>query len=423
RRCRAWACGFGLLRPSWHNFNRRWYRLIWPALILMSIALCALIPATPDRLPVLVMGFYWLASMMGQIFALPLLIGSAVLATFAGKIALWLLVGAAAVFAVVHLRNRQAARVLLAAVGLTVTRVSLLAGLTPFLTGRGKTRRISDLAYGEAGKRNLLDVVVPRAPPSGAMPVLIHLHGGAWTIGNKNEQGKPLLHHMAARGWVCFDVTYRLGPNSRGPDWIVDVLRAIAWVREHAAEYGGDPDRIAITGGSAGGHLAALAALTHDDPAFKPGFEYADCSVAAAVPLYGRYDFLDRNLRLKRNHAAVIDKFMAVKVMPGPPDSCRNLWHAVSPLDRVRKDAPPMLIVHGTGDTMLPWQDAGDFADSLRAISDAQVSFVRLPGIQHAWDMAGSAATWGHVRAVAAFLAPLETPGQAFLPVGARGLP
>lgn len=389
--------------------------MIWLSIMLLAVAICAFVPATPDRLPAALLGFYWLAGMMGQLFALPALLAAAALAICArGSAAGWASIASAALFALVHWRNRRAARLLLDGAGLSGTRVPVLAGLAPFLTGGHRVRRISNLTYGEAGKRNRLDVIVSRKPRSEGMPVLIHLHGGAWVVGDKNQQGKPLLHHMATRGWVCFDATYRLGPQARGPDWIVDVLRLIAWVRAHAAEYGGDPARIALTGGSAGGHLAALAALTHDDPAFKPGFEAADCSVAAAVPLYGRYDFLDRNRRLGRNHEAVIDKFMSRKVMPGPPASAPELWHAVSPVDRIRKDAPPMLIVHGTGDTMLPWQDARDFAEALKARSDAPVRFVALPGIQHGWDMANSAAAWGHVRAIARFLAPLEAAGRPF---------
>lgn len=396
--------------------------MLWLSFFLLAIAACAFVPATPDRLPAALLGFYWLAGMMGQFFALPSLIAAGALAIAARGAAGWVLAGSAILFALVHWRNRRAARLLLDNAGLAGTRVPLLAGLAPFLTGGHRVRRISDLAYGEAGKRNRLDIVVPRTAPTEPMPVLIYLHAGAWVTGDKNQQGKPLLHHMAARGWVCIDATYRLGPQARGPDWIVDVLRVIAWARAHAGEYGGDPRRIAVTGGSAGGHLAALAALAHDDPAFKPGFEEADCSVAAAVPLYGRYDFLDRNRRLGRNHDAVIEKYMSEKVMPGPPAKYRDLWHAVSPVDRIRKDAPPMLIVHGTGDTMLPWQDARDFAEALKSRSEAPVRFVALPGLQHGWDMANSAATWGHVRAIAQFLAPLETPGQAFGAERERGL-
>ena len=95
-------------------------------------------------------------------------------------------------------------------------------------------------------------------------------------------------------GWASTSTTGSR-PRYTWPDHVVDVKRAIAWVREHADEYGVDPDRICIAGGSAGGHLCALAALTADDRSLQPGFEDADTSVAAAAPFYGVYDFLDEN--------------------------------------------------------------------------------------------------------------------------------
>ena len=117
--------------------------------------------------------------------------------------------------------------------------------------------------------------------------------GGAWITGNKQAQAYPLMSHLAERGWVCVAMSYRLSPRATWPDAIVDVKRALAWVKEHIAEYGGDPDFVAITGGSAGGHLSSLAALTPNDPAFQPGFEDVETSVRAAVPFYGVYDWVD----------------------------------------------------------------------------------------------------------------------------------
>ncbi|MBL7660064.1 alpha/beta hydrolase, partial [Escherichia coli] len=92
-------------------------------------------------------------------------------------------------------------------------------------------------------------------------------------------------------GWICVAINYRHSPRNTWPDHILDVKRALAWVKAHISEYGGDPDFIAITGGSAGGHLSSLAALTPNDPRFQPGFEEADTRVQAAVPFYGVYDF------------------------------------------------------------------------------------------------------------------------------------
>ena len=81
------------------------------------------------------------------------------------------------------------------------------------------------------------------------------------------------MSRMVELGWICVSINYSKSPRSKFPAHIIDVKRAIAWVRENIADYGGDPDFIAITGGSAGGHLASLAALTPNDPMFQPGFE------------------------------------------------------------------------------------------------------------------------------------------------------
>ena len=85
--------------------------------------------------------------------------------------------------------------------------------------------------------------------------MLLQVPGGAWAIGMRRPQAYPLLSHMADRGWVCVSIDYRVSPRNTWPDHIVDVKRALAWIKENIAEYGGDPDFVAITGGSAGGHL------------------------------------------------------------------------------------------------------------------------------------------------------------------------
>ena len=120
--------------------------------------------------------------------------------------------------------------------------------------------------------------------------MLVYIHGGAWIIGDKRQQGIPMMHELVQRGWVCVAINYRLSPRATWPAHIVDCKRAVAWVREHIAEYGGDPGFIAVSGGSAGGHLSSLLALTPDEPEWQPGFEDLDTSVDACVPFYGVYD-------------------------------------------------------------------------------------------------------------------------------------
>ncbi|MGJ3628205.1 alpha/beta hydrolase [Sphingomonas sp. MMS24-JH45] len=137
--------------------------------------------------------------------------------------------------------TRRAARLLLRATGQPRREVPWHAGLWPVVGKPRGVRRISDITYDHHGPRTTLDLLMPTERPAAPMPVLVHIHGGAWITGRKDQQAKPLLHHLAQRGWLVADLNYRLGPAHRLPTQLTDVLRAIALVRAHAAEHGGDP--------------------------------------------------------------------------------------------------------------------------------------------------------------------------------------
>ncbi|MCB2089615.1 MAG: alpha/beta hydrolase fold domain-containing protein, partial [Sphingomonadaceae bacterium] len=146
----------------------------------------------------------------------------------------------------------------------------------------------------------------------------------------------------------------------------------------------------------------SLALLCHDDPAFKPGFEQADCSLAGGVHLYGRYDFLDREGLWHGNHQRMIE-WETQKVLPGPPDSAPALWDAACPIARVRGDSPPVWLIHGRHDTLIPNEEAQAMARRWRE-AGADVKLTELSGGQHAFDIFTSAVTVGHVQAVAKWL-------------------
>jgi len=256
--------------------------------------------------------------------------------------------------------------------------------LKPFYARRRDVERIADIAYGEHGVRNMLDVYVRRDRPQHA-PVLVHLHGGAWVTGKKNRQGLPLIYHLAHAGWLCVAPNYRLGPAATFPDQLIDVKRVLAWVQDHAAEHGGDPTTVFLAGGSAGGHLSALAALTANDPALQPGFEEADTRVAAAIPLYGDYDWLDTHRERERRGLGRM-KFLTDRVVKCTAEENRALWESGSPLYHVRPDAPPFFMVHGSHDTMLLVEDTRHFVEQLRSTSAKPVAYAELPGGQHAFD-------------------------------------
>ena len=156
-------------------------------------------------------------------------------------------------------------------------------------------------------------------------------------------------------GWVCVPVNYRLSPKATWPDHIVDVKRAIGWVREHIADYGGDPDFIAITGGSAGGHLSSLAALTANVAAFQPGFEDVDTRVQAAVPFYGIYNLADWD---GKGGPVSNIRHVERQVLKVSPTSDPERWSQASPISWVGPDAPPMMFVHGTNDSLVPVEGA-----------------------------------------------------------------
>lgn len=271
--------------------------------------------------------------------------------------------------------------------------------LVPFAMGHRDVERIADIPYGEHGRRNHLDIYRAKAVGSGR-PVLIQVHGGAWIIGRKEQQGLPLMVHLALEGWVCVAINYRLSPRATYPDHIVDVKRAIAWVKQNIARYGGDPDFVVIAGGSAGGHLAALAALTPDDTSMQPGFEDADTSVQACVPFYGVFDFTDRNGIGRPDLRMILERLIIKKKMK----SHREVFEQASPLYRVSEKAPPFMVVHGANDILAPVAEARHFVKDLRAASKEPVVYAELPVAQHAFEVFASVRAAHVVRGVARFL-------------------
>ena len=271
--------------------------------------------------------------------------------------------------------------------------------LLPFRMGLPEVERTKNLSYGPYGRRNKLDVYRRKDHPTGA-PILFQIHGGGWVIGNKDQQGIPLMQHLASRGWVCFAPNYRLGPKSRFPDMLVDLKQALAWVKEHAAEYGGDPNFVVVTGGSAGGHLTALVALTQNDPEYQPGFEKADTGVFAAVPYYGVYDFTGRNNVRGKSGERGMRMFLERSVMPTKLKDDPEGWAKASPIDEITPDDPPFFVIHGRNDTLVPVGEARYFVDKLRAVSGEPVVFAELPGAQHAFDVFPSIRTAHIIRAI-----------------------
>lgn len=252
----------------------------------------------------------------------------------------------------------------------------------PFRVRPRGVERVANLSYGPFGVRNQMDLYRHRDTMAGA-PVLIHFHGGYYRGGHKSSQSMPMLHHLAARGWVTISANYRLRPSAGFEDHVVDVKRLVAWVREHGHEWGADPDRIILSGSSAGAHMSLMAAFTDGDPDYQPGFEDVDTSVSAVVALGG---YLRR-------------------YFDGRPET--------SPTECVRPDAPPVMVVHGHHDSVVPVDDARDLARRLREVSEQSVVYAELPGGQHGFDLFYSPRFAAVIKGAEAFAARAFTVGES----------
>jgi acetyl esterase/lipase len=272
--------------------------------------------------------------------------------------------------------------------------------LLPFHFGRRGVRRVRNLQYVDDGRRRHRLDIYRRDDVEAGAPVLLQIHGGAWVIGRKDQQGLPLMNHLAARGWVCVAINYRLSPRATWPDHLVDCKRALAWIRANIAQYGGDPDFVVVTGGSAGGHLTALMGLTANDPEFQPGFEDVDTSVQAMIPFYGVFDWSNTVL-VNDGLRDVLERRIVKQRLAEAPE----VFEAASPILRIRPDAPPALVVHGDLDTLAPVEQARAFVAKLRATSRQPVVYVELRGAHHAFEVFNSVRTMHAIAGVDLFLA------------------
>ncbi|MCU1457634.1 MAG: carboxylesterase family protein [Actinomycetia bacterium] len=295
-----------------------------------------------------------------------------------------------------------------------------------FFPLRFSTRAVEvtrNVAYREqSGRRGRLDVYRPKGSDAGdARPTLLYVHGGGWITGSKRDQGRPLLERLAGDGWVCVACNYRLAPRSVFPAQAFDVKEALRWTKEVGPAYGVDPGFVVIGGGSAGGHLAALTALTANDPGFQPGWESVDTSVAACVSFYGVYDFTNGAHQF---HPETLPWLLRKFVMRVPfDDEHRNAYEQASPYFRINPDAPPFLIAAGTRDTLVPIAEARRFVAALREVSRAPVVYAELHGAQHAFDTFHSIRTALALTGAQQFVDVLRTAYRRGVPLLTGALP
>lgn len=218
-----------------------------------------------------------------------------------------------------------------------------------------------DLEYGRAGgEALLLDASVPDG--AGPFRVAILIHGGGWGSGDKRGSDKPgngaditpWFAPLTQANFVWFSINYRLAPAHRWPACMEDVKTAVRWVKAHAAEFKGDPERIAVFGHSAGGHLAAMLATL-------PGEDIRVQAVAGFAPVTDH----EQDLAQRGGLSPALQNLLNLPKEVTPQSL--NALRVISPINRVRAGMPPVLLLHGDADKTVPIAQSLAFQKRLRA--------------------------------------------------------
>ncbi len=234
----------------------------------------------------------------------------------------------------------------------------------------------------QAGFQLKLDIYRPHNTKK-KHPGILQIHGGAWITGSK-RQASFLMSRMAARGWVCFSVSYRFSPDIVFPEHLIDVKHALRWIRNNAEEHGLDPDFIIATGGSSGGHLAAMTALTQNQAEFQPGFEKTDTSIQGCVPFYGVFNFsepFDERTPFPAK-AGVLQMLCG-----GTPETQPDRYQQITPANWISGKTPPFLLIQGETDALISATETQAFWEVLQAHKVKDSVFLRLPLVEHAFDI------------------------------------
>lgn len=232
-----------------------------------------------------------------------------------------------------------------------------------------------DVEFAKVGDVSLtLDASVPDGP--GPFPTAILVHGGGFINGTKQSYIKPLFEPLTQAGFTWFTINYRLAPTHRYPACVDDVETAIRWVKDHAREYKVDPKRIALIGESAGGHLVSMAGVRGK----------GRTRVAAVVPYYAPHD-LEFQVRARN---ALGPSMTALFGLTELNDAAWKTLKAGSPSTYVKRGLPPFLLIHGTKDEQVPYDQSLRFQAQLKALGNVCDLFT-VPDGAHgmgSWDKA-----------------------------------
>lgn len=227
-----------------------------------------------------------------------------------------------------------------------------------------------DIEYANVGGVHLtLDAYVPEG--LGPFPAAILVHGGGWVAGDKEQYITYIFQPLADAGFAWFSINYRLAPQYRFPADAEDVEQAIRWLAANAAKYNVDPKRIALIGESAGGHLVSFVGARNQ----------AGARVAAVVSMYGIHDFVSASAAWKPIPTEVLQLFgiRAVDAESAP------LLVKASPVIYIKKDMPPYLLIHGSRDEDVPYDQSVEMCDKMKK-AGAHCELITVDGAPHGMD-------------------------------------
>jgi acetyl esterase/lipase len=243
-----------------------------------------------------------------------------------------------------------------------------------------------DVAYGTKSDKQKLDILYP-IDHSKPRPAVLYIHGGGWGGGDKAddpEMQMDMLNGFAKDGCVALSINYRLAAEAKFPAAVEDCKLAIRWLRAHAGDYGVDKSRIGVVGGSAGGHLAAMLAVTRKEDGLEgEGFLNESSAVQAAASVSGPTDLsVDMCASQIESRRKMVANFLGMPREKDPGHTRR-----ASPIAYVRNDIPPMLIVHCKDDKSIDADQSIRFAEALTK-AGAPAQLLLLDGSNHGSDMA-----------------------------------
>ncbi|MCX7008142.1 MAG: alpha/beta hydrolase [Kiritimatiellaeota bacterium] len=249
-------------------------------------------------------------------------------------------------------------------------------------------RAEKDIQYVPGGDESQkLDLYLPEQPADKPMPLIVNIHGGGWRGGSK--AGCPMLNSIA-RGYAVASVEYRFSQKALFPAQIQDCQAAIRWLRANSKKYNFDPEHIGVTGSSAGGHLVALVGTSGGKKAFAPigGNEEQSDRVQAVCDFFGPTDFNtvmqqaadDKNVKNIFKFNTPADPYSCL--IGVPLNSDKQKGDAGSPVHYGSKDNPPILILHGTYDALVPYAQSEELVAALTG-KGVEVFLQTLPGSGH----------------------------------------